>query len=367
MSKLRPNAVRHAGALLLLLTLPLAAQVATAPGADPTALPYEQMPRAAKSLLLDVVRTASGYIAVGERGQVLASSDGKTWTQRETPTRSALTAVTALGDQVWAAGHDGVILHSADGGSHWVAQRRDPYQLAEGQHPADHDPRQGAPLLDILFTDERTGFAIGAYATMLVTADGGKTWTPRQAIAPAEAPAGPAAPMEGDIFSEEDLALDEESDPHLNAIASTGNGGLVVVGERGTVLRSGDGGQTWQKLAFPYKGSMFGVLALGKGRLLTFGLRGNVYESANDGGSWSKVATQGSTSLMGGAALEDGGAVLVGGNGVALVRTSAEAPFAAHTFKNALGETPTLAGVAPVGDGRYVLVGDKGVDLVQLQ
>ena len=367
MSKFRPNA-RQAGALLLLLTMPLAAQVATAPGQpDPSAQPSELMPRAARSLLLDVVRSDSGFIAVGERGQVLGSSDGTTWTQRKTPTRSALTAVTSVGNQVWAAGHDGVILHSADGGTTWEAQRRDPYQLAEGQHPADHDSRQGAPLLDILFIDANTGFAIGAYSTMLVTADGGKTWTPRQAIAPAAAPDEPAAPMEGDIFSEEDLMLDEEADPHFNAITRTGDAGLVVVGERGTVLRSSDGGQTWQKLAFPYKGSMFGVLALGDGRLLTFGLRGNVYESGNNGDSWSKVATQGSTSLMGGAALEDGGAVLVGGNGVALVRATAKAPFVAHTFKNDIGETPTLAGVAPTMDGQYVLVGDKGVNRVPLQ
>lgn len=368
MSKLRPNAARQVGALLLLLTLPLAAQVATAPGAsDPSALPSEQMPRAAKSLLLDVARTPSGYIAVGERGHVLASADGEKWTQVETPTRSALTAVAVVGEHVWAAGHDGVILHSADAGKTWTAQRRDPYVLAAGQHPADHDPRQGAPLLDILFLDPSNGFAIGAYSTMLVTQDGGKTWTPRQAIAPVEAPDEPAAPMEGDIFSEEDLQLDEESDPHLNAIASAGDGALVVVGERGTVLRSGDSGLSWQKLAFPYKGSMFGVLSLGGGRLLTFGLRGNVYESADNGDSWSKVPAQGSVSLMGGAALDAGGAALAGGNGTVLTRATADAPFAVHTFKNASGETPTLAGIVPTGDGRYVLVGDKGVDLVQLQ
>lgn len=368
MSMFRPNAARRAGALLLLLTLPLAAQVPTqGPADDPSALPSEIMPRASKSLLTDVVRTPSGFFAVGERGHVISSGDGKQWTQVATPTRSALTSITAVDDKLWAAGHDGVILHSADGGKTWIAQRRDPFMRSPGEDPADHDPRQGVPILDILFTDASNGIAIGAYSLMLVTSDGGTTWAPKQALAPVVQSDEPAAPMEGDIFSAEDLMLDEESDPHLNAITSTGPGGLAIVGERGTVLRSDDGGQTWQKLGFPYKGSMFGVLSLGNGRLLTYGLRGNVYESTDNGASWNKVPAEGSTSLMGGAALEGGGAVLAGGNGTLLRRASADAPFTVSNFKNSLGESPTLAGVIPDGNGGYVLVGDKGVDQAQLQ
>src|SRR5687768_198277 len=103
-------------AVLILLALPLAARTpaeaptpapASAPAAkpaldanaanDPSALPSETMPRASKSLLLDLVRTASGYVAVGERGHVLRSDDGKAWTQLTLPTRSALTS-TATAD-----------------------------------------------------------------------------------------------------------------------------------------------------------------------------------------------------------------------------------------------------------------------------
>ena len=364
----RPNAARQAGAFLLLLTLPLAAQVSTqVPADDPSAISSEIMPRASRSLLMDVARTPSGFFAVGERGHVISSSDGKKWTQVATPTRSALTCVTAVDNKLWAAGHDGVILHSADGGKTWVAQRRDPFLRDSDQAPADPDSRRGVPILDILFTDASNGIAIGAYSLMLVTSDGGTTWTAKQALAPMAPSDEPVAPMQGDVFSAEDLMLDEESDPHLNAITSTGAGGMVIVGERGTVLRSDDGGQTWQKLGFPYKGSMFGVLSLGNGGLLTYGLRGNVYESTDNGASWNKVPAEGSTSLMGGAALQGGGAVLAGGNGTLLRRASADAPFTVSTFKNSLGESPTLAGVVPDGNGGYVLVGDKGVDQAQLQ
>lgn len=363
MSSVRTNAARKVGALLFLLSLPLAAQIAND---DPSSLASEAMPRASHSLLLDVVHADSGWFAVGERGHVLSSVDGKQWTQVETPTRSTLTTITAVGDQLWAGGHDGVIIHSADGGKIWTAQRRDPFQLAAGENPADHDPRQGKPVMDILFTDASNGIAIGAYSLMLVTHDGGATWTAQRAMAASDEPVERAAPT-GDIFSEADLQLDEESDPHLNAIASTGPNSLIIVGERGTVLRSGDGGATWQKQAFPYKGSMFGVLSLGDGRVLAYGLRGNVYESTDGGSGWNKVPAQGSVSLIGGSALDNGGVVLAGANGTILRRASADAPFVASAFRNAAGEMPTLAGVAPAGDGNYVLVGDKGADLAPLK
>lgn len=364
MSKFHVRGASRPALLLLLMVLPLAA---APPAGDPSALPSESMPRASKSLLLDVVKSSAGYFAVGERGHVLKSGDGKSWTQAPTPTRSTLTTITTVDGQLWAAGHDGVILHSADGGATWQAQRQDPFMLAAGQNPADHDPRQGAPILDIHFSDASNGIAVGAYSLMLVTHDGGGSWTPKQAIAGASAAPAARAPMEGDIFSEQDLQLDEESDPHLNAVTSAGDGTLVIVGERGTVLRSSDRGETWQKLGFPYKGSMFGVLSLGERRLLAYGLRGNVYESPDLGSSWSKVDTKGSTSLMGGVALANGGALLAGANGTVLSRAASGTPFAVTTFKNANGETPALAGILPIGDGNNVLVGDKGVDLFHLQ
>jgi photosystem II stability/assembly factor-like uncharacterized protein len=369
-------------ALSLLLALPLAARTtARAPAAgpaakpaldasapdDPSRLPSETMPRASHSLLLDTVRTAGGFFAVGERGHVLRSDDGKAWTQLTVPTRSALTSIAAADGQLWVGGHDGVILHSTDGGQTWLAQRRDPYRLGAGENAADHDPRQGAPILDIHFRDASHGIAIGAYSLMLVTEDSGATWTPKQALSAAAAPGAGAKPMQGDLFSAEDLQLDDESDPHFNAITDAGPGTLVIVGERGTLLRSIDDGASWKRLPFPYKGSMFGVLHLGEGRLLAFGLRGNVYESRDSGNSWNKVETQGSTSLMGGAVLDGGGVVLAGANGTVLTRAGAAAPFVASTFRNAAGESPMLSGVVPAGNGSLVLIGDKGAELYHPQ
>jgi photosystem II stability/assembly factor-like uncharacterized protein len=355
------------GALLLTLSLASSAQSPPAqPDSDPSGQPSEILPRASQSLLLDAVQTAAGYFVAGERGHVLTSSDGAKWEQQKVPTRSTLTALATVDGQLWAAGHDGVILHSADGGITWTAQRRDPFAPVPGQDPADRDQRQGAPVLDLLFTDATHGIAVGAYSLMLRTSDGGGTWTPVQALAPSTGAAEPVAvASESGVFDAADLQLGEESNPHFNAIARTGSGALALVGERGTFLRSRDDGATWEKVAFPYAGSLFGVLAWEGEHILAYGLRGNVYESTDLGGSWTKVDSTVGTNLMGGAALANGGAVLVGSNGVVLVRKDGASPFAADAYVNAAGETPALAAVIPAGATGYVLVGEKGVDTYQ--
>ena len=363
-----PHRAVLASALLLGLAMPLAAQEAQAPAIaadDPVLLDAEMMPRVDRSMLLDAVRTDTGYVAVGERGHILLSGDGQTWTQAKVPTRATLTAVAAADGVLWAAGHDGVIVQSADGGRTWTRRRASPWSYDVV------DPSEGVPVLDLLFTDAMHGFAIGAYSLMLVTDDGGVTWTPRGVFGSTPEPVEetPAPATDGDdwTFDEDDLLLDAETDPHLNAIARTGSGALVIAGERGTFLRSRDGGETWESRRLPYEGSMFGVLAWEDDHILVHGLRGNVYESTDLGDSWTRVETGVGTSLMGGHALPGGGAVLVGANGALLARPDAASPFTATAFETGTGETPMLAGVVSAGDAGFLVVGDKGADLYRPQ
>ena len=60
-------------------------------------------------------------VGVGPRGHILRSSDrGKTWVQQPSPVSTDLLAVHfPSARQGWAVGHDGVVLHSADGGVSW--------------------------------------------------------------------------------------------------------------------------------------------------------------------------------------------------------------------------------------------------------
>lgn len=346
------------------------AGVATAqdpPATDPSVQPSERLPLAPKALLLDLTRTSAGLFAVGERGIVLRGDDAGQWTQLGTPTRTALTSVASADGELWVAGHSGVILRSSDNGDTWTRQRLDIWS------PESVEPAQGAPILDLLFVDANTGFAVGAFSTLLRTTDGGQTWAALslkgEAPVVEAAPAADAAPedeamgMDGSgVLSADDLVLEDEVDPHLNAIARDAGGALYVAGERGAMFRSRDGGDTWQRLAFPYEGSMFGIVAWDAGHVLAFGLRGNVYESTDGGDSWSRLDTGTEVALMGGSALPGGGAVLVGNEGTILQRADGASPFERTTFQNADGETPVLSGAIPDAAGGLILIGDKGAD-----
>lgn len=359
MSNSHSSSKRYFLTFLFAMTLPLFAQTAGQASTDSAELPAEMKALAADALLLDIARTNNGYFAVGERGHVLASLDGKSWTQTgNIPTRSTLTSIAAIDQNLWAAGHDGIILASADSGKTWTRQRIDILK------PGSEDPAQGAPILDLLFMDAKHGFAIGAYSLMLETKDGGTTWTPRKINTIVAAPKAAPVASESGTFTEADLALGEESDPHFNAMTQLTDGTLVIVGERGTVYRSADKGETWNKLAFPYKGSMFGVMSWNDNNILTYGLRGNIYESTDRGDSWNKLESGSNASLMGGIDMLNGGAVLVGANGVVLRRNDAASAFTAKVVQTKSGEVPVFSAAATSSDGQLVLVGDKGAELV---
>ena len=368
-----PTSSRSRTPLVLALGLALAwASSATAqdpPADDPSLQPSEQLPLAPKALLLDLTRTAAGLFAVGERGIVLRGDDAGRWTQVATPTRVALTSVASADGELWAAGHSGVILRSSDNGDTWTRQRLDLW------NPESFEPSQGAPILDLLFVDANTGFAVGAFSTLLRTTDGGQSWVALslkgEAPEPAadEAAADAAPPVDdgmgmddSGVLSADDLVLEDEVDPHLNAIGRDAGGTLYLAGERGAMFRSLDNGDTWQRLGFPYEGSMFGIVAWDAGHVLAFGLRGNVYESTDGGDSWSRLDTGTEVALMGGTALADGGAVLVGNEGTILRRADGASPFERSIFQNADGETPVLSGAIPDAAGGLILIGDKGAD-----
>lgn len=369
-------------------TIDTAAADSSATETAPRAPEKSEMARLASSqaLVLDFAESSARAVAVGERGHILVSESRTDWRQvADVPTRANLNAVTAVGDKLWAVGHDGTILHSADGGLTWVLQRSDPWRPSTDEEA--FNPRRGVPLLDVLVLDEQRGLAIGAYSLLLRTEDGGAHWEEVDVLGTGSAAAGAAdtgdaaktqaaataaegsgeANDESWTFNQADLELEEESDPHLNAIARTGEGSIFIVAERGAAFRSRDEGQTWERLQLPYEGSMFGVIGYEGQRVLAFGMRGNAFESNDLGDTWKRVDTGVELSLMGGAALPEGGAALVGANGVVLVRPAADAPVTRYTFQTRALETPVLSGVLVQSISALVVGGEKGVGTFQAQ
>jgi photosystem II stability/assembly factor-like uncharacterized protein len=277
----------------------------------------EHMPLATASVLLDITQAGNNLVAVGERGHVIISKDGKNWRQAEVvPTRSTLTSVFSVGDRLWAAGHDALIITSGDGGETWSRQFFDP-------------GRQQA-VMDIVFTDENTGVAIGSYGLYLQTSDGGQNWL--------------------------EAMVDEENDYHLNSLVRLSNHRRLIAGEAGYSYRSMDDGETWQAMDMPYQGSMWGALKTSAECVLFYGLRGHVMESCDFGSNWTELDT-GSQSSVSGAAEHDGVVVLAANSGTLLIRDD-EGVF--NTYHHSSGGD--FASVLSLGEGEFLLVGEDGVN-----
>jgi photosystem II stability/assembly factor-like uncharacterized protein len=250
---------------------------------------------AALAPLNAVAMAGSRIVAAGQRGHVLYSDDGTTWTQAAVPSSADLTALSfPSARQGWAVGHEGVILHTADGGASWTRQL-DGKKVAELAHGADK------PFLDVWFEDDKAGWAIGAFNLILRTEDGGGTWTPW---------------------------LDRADNPkelHLYAMRP-GAGTLWIVGEQGAVLRLDRERQRFVNVPLPYKGTLFGVVGTPR-MVLVFGLRGNAWRTIDSGASWTKVETGVAAGLGGGIVRADGSVVLVSQAGHVLLSTDEGATF----------------------------------------
>jgi photosystem II stability/assembly factor-like uncharacterized protein len=96
-------------------------------------------------------------------------------------------------------------------------------------------------------------------------------------------------------------------------------------------------------------------------------MRGNAFESADLGDNWNALDTNTELSLMGGAALPNGGAALVGANGIVLIRNGETGAITTHTFQTDAQETPVLSSVLAQSSSALVVGGEKGVGQFQVQ
>jgi len=329
--------------------------------------PAERVPLADESLILDITRAGERYVAVGARGHVLTSSDGKSWEQAESvPVRSTLTRVEFVGGRLWAVGHDTTILHSTDLGRTWDVQYFKP--LWDG-------PISEQPLLDVHFFDANRGLAIGAYGLIMQTDDAGRTWTvthmedamTSEAIeweqpeaADDERPDDAEPEDQGDEFYDASQDFDrgcyEFMECHLNAILALDDQRVLLAAEGGYGFRSEDGGQTWESYRFPYPGSMFGLVPAAGG-VMAFGLRGHVQITDDFGSNWRELETGVNSTLLGGAVDPQGYPVMVGAGATVLTYNPHAGAF--QVSQDRLGSD--YAALAFAEDGGMILAGENGL------
>lgn len=294
--------------------------------------------------MLDITRAEKRLVAVGERGVIIYSDDGNSWQQAAVPLSETLTAVSFInGQQGWAVGHGGSILHSSDGGKSWQLQfdgnRANQQWLsytkekkavldAKIQNSTNTDPGQlskleylqedagfaiedaetalatgpADPFLDIWFGDANNGIAVGAYGMIYRTDNGGADWKLAAA------------------------GINNPDRYHYYSITADSKNRLFLSGEAGLMYRSLDGGLNWTRLGPFYEGSLFGVLSHGDS-ILSFGLRGNVFQSHDGGENWQPASDDIPFSLHGGHILNNGDILLVGSAGGMAISTDGGASY----------------------------------------
>jgi photosystem II stability/assembly factor-like uncharacterized protein len=299
-------------------------------------------PLAAQSALLAATRVGPRVLVAGERGIVLASDDqGQHWRQAQVPVQVSLTALAAVDErEVWAAGHFGTLLHSTDAGMSWTLVMdgaRAARQLLEDA--PDEARRQAAqrqvedgpdkPFFDLAVVDGRV-LAVGAYGLALEGRAGRfKALTP---------------------------LLPNPRQLHLYGIRAAGQR-VFVVGEQGLVMRSSDGGASFEALPPPYKGSFFGVLLPADGVVLAFGLRGNIWRSADNGATWGLVANPVPVGIGAGLQRADGSLLLLAQNGDLLVSRDL-----GQSFQRRPAAPPSPAAtLADLPDGQLLVAGLRGL------
>ena len=278
-------------------------------------------PLAARGLLNGLASAGDRIVAVGQRGHILWSDDrGAHWQQAQVPVSSDLVAVhfptPALG---WAVGHDGVNLHTADGGKTWTRQRDGRPDTAD------------VPLLDVWFQDEHQGYAVGAFGTLLETADGGAHWQSAQD------------------------AADNPKKMHLYAVRAIA-GQLWIAGEQGTLLKLDRSSGRFAAVPLPYQGTLFGVTG-NERAVVVHGLRGNVLRSTDGGASWQAIPTNLQVGITASAVDANGRMLLASQAGHLLASQDDGAHFVPVPLERPFPAAAVL-GVAP---GRVLVAGPRGV------
>ncbi len=250
--------------------------------------------------------------AVGDHGTVLRTRDGgSTWVSVSVeaidefgdfgPLTAILFDVAAIGpEEVWISGDFGTLIHTKDGGDSWDRLILPEETFGDG-YLADR------LFNGIEFDDRDNGWIAGEFATGLRTVDGGQTWTNREEISGAisdiylfdigaSGERAVAGGVGGVVVQTEDngkvwTAKDVPTTAGLFTAALRGNR-AILAGDRGEVVATRDGGRTWFQPERPKIFNWFGGAAFGEdGLALIVGERGAILRSTDGGDSFAEVVS----------------------------------------------------------------------------
>jgi photosystem II stability/assembly factor-like uncharacterized protein len=204
----------------------------------------------------DTGYAVGGNMATGYQGIVLRTTDGGiTWTSQDIPTNRALYGVFFTNDSTgMAVGQDGMILRTTDCGETWTS--------LEIETPTF--------LMGVFFTDDSSGVVVGLRADtsrILRTTDAGKTWSPQE------------HPEVIGVIA------------YMSAVCFCDSLNGWVVGQKGAILRTRDGGITWTKQSPVTYWPFFSVFSIDTNTAWAGHLGADIYYTSNGGDTWTRQQT----------------------------------------------------------------------------
>ncbi len=304
--------------------------------------------------IYEVLARGDDIFAVGFPGVVLHSADGsKSWRKLDVGTAVALFGVdmTADGRGV-IVGRSGLVMTTDNGGKTWKKRK---------SGTKEH-------LFDVVFTDSGKAWAVGHFGTIIHSTDGGATWKPQSYD-----PTFPEPPEEeegGGGRRREVLSISEAENEgevdkaRLNAVSFADDQVGWIVGEFGLVLHTADGGASWKRQRSVLGVQLFSVHALDAQRVLAVGALGSFMRSDDGGVVWTEEKTGVSEHLLDIWPVE-GQLFVVGRDGLVMVRKGDGAPFerrpvGIYTWLNSVQFFDANKGLVAGGRGHLLKTTDGG-------
>jgi len=234
------------------------------------------------------------WITAGTNGRVLRSTDdGRTWTRVDSQLKTSFQTlfVDPLSRKILIGGDEGLVGFSKDAGVSWQITA---IAMPEPATPITSFHRFGKLLL-----------ATSALGRFLTSEDDAASWDLLQASTKAfftdvafdpERHSIVMTGHNGDVLRSLDggrtwegseISIDDRKN-YLSAIRYDANStSLVAVGQDGTIARSTDGGMQWTKASSELTGDVRGIIAdTSRGRLHAFGTGGMLLVSKDSGAHW---------------------------------------------------------------------------------
>lgn len=185
-----------------------------------------------------------------------AAQEGWTAERRGLAGKDLNTVYFADSKRGWVGGDEGVVLRTDDGGRTWQ------------QQPSGVE----AGVNDIYFRDKEDGYLLAANR-VLTTEDGGRTWHPAASFAAADF-AGATPELYSVRFTSKKRGW---------IVGSVSRGDRVL---DSLLLRTDDGGASWQRVSAPVKVELLHLDFRGEKRGWIVGDRGTILRTADGGETW---------------------------------------------------------------------------------